>query len=188
MAAGKSRRASSPWRRQWRTVTSSLRSAPRATFIAGQLPAPMTKGRAALTTQHGAGLGRRAKQGVGQRTAGQYAAAVRRGSRSKATTCVMRWPARRGLTTRASRQWQASQHARRGNGAHSARRRMLGSSPALWRRSRARSCRFPARQRDFDCVFVQKVELCNKNVNTKAVDETSLYNIYKGRPMFFSMV
>jgi hypothetical protein len=136
--------------------SSSLRSAQRAIFIAGRLPTPTTKGRAALTPQHGADLGRRAEQGVGRRTAGQYVAAVRRDSRSKAT-------ARRGLTTRASREWEVRHHARRGNGARSARCRTPGSSPALWRRSRARPCCFPAGQRDFDCVFLQKVELCDKN-------------------------
>jgi hypothetical protein len=37
-------------------------------------------------------------------------------------------------------------------------------------------------------VFLQKVELCEKTVDTKVVNETSLYNICKGRPMFFSTV
>jgi hypothetical protein len=78
------------------------------------------------------GLGRCAQQGVGRRTDGQYAAAVRRDSRSYATARAPRWPARRGLTTRASRQWAVSQHARRGDaargvGRQAARRRSGGA-------------------------------------------------------------
>jgi hypothetical protein len=37
-------------------------------------------------------------------------------------------------------------------------------------------------------IFSKKLNCATKMVDTKVVDETSLYNIYKGRPMFFSTV
>jgi hypothetical protein len=36
--------------------------------------------------------------------------------------------------------------------------------------------------------FSKKLNCATKTVDTKVVDETSLYNICKGRPMFFSTV
>jgi hypothetical protein len=36
--------------------------------------------------------------------------------------------------------------------------------------------------------FSKKLNYATKMVDTKVVDETSLYNICKGRPIFFSMV
>jgi hypothetical protein len=38
-----------------------------------------------------------------------------------------------------------------------------------------------------DC-FSRNLNCATKTVDMKVVDETSLYNICKGRPMFFSMV
>jgi hypothetical protein len=36
--------------------------------------------------------------------------------------------------------------------------------------------------------FSKKLNCATKTVDMKVVDETSLYNIYKGRPMFFTTV
>jgi hypothetical protein len=36
--------------------------------------------------------------------------------------------------------------------------------------------------------FSKKLNCATKTLHTKVVDETSLYNICKGRPMFFSTV
>jgi hypothetical protein len=99
--------------------------------------------------------------------------------------------ARRGPTALTSRRWGASPHGRRGRrGSLSAARGEATSAerPARRRHSGARPSSISAGQRDFDCVFLQKVELCEKIVVTKVVDKTPLYNICKGRPMFFLTV
>jgi hypothetical protein len=73
--------------------------------------------------------------------------------------------AQRGPTALTSRRWGASPHGHRGGRGSLSTARGAGtpgSSPALWRRSRARTCCFPAGQHDFDCEFFQKVELCDK--------------------------
>jgi hypothetical protein len=63
---------------------------------------------------------------------------------------------------RASRRWslartdEAAERAARGAGT-------AGRSLALWRHSRARLFHFSAGQPYFDCVFLQKFELCDKN-------------------------
>jgi hypothetical protein len=81
---------------------------------------------------------------------------------------VPRWHARRGPAARASRRWglartdtETAEHAACGAGTS-------GRAPARWRRSRARSCCVPAGQRDCDCMFLQKFELCDKNGRYKS--------------------
>jgi hypothetical protein len=64
----------------------------------------------------------------------------------------------------------------------------LAGRPACRRRSRARPSCFSAGQLYYDRTYLQQIELCDKKVDTKIVDETSLYNIRKGRPMFFSTI
>jgi hypothetical protein len=63
---------------------------------------------------------------------------------------------------RASRRWGlARTDAEAERAARGAR--MPGRSPALWRRSRARLIYFSTGQPYFDCVFLQKFEVCDKN-------------------------
>jgi hypothetical protein len=109
-------------------------------------------GHAALIPQLGASLGRRAQQG-GRAT--DRAVRGGRTARYEDALAFQGRQTRRGPTTLTSRRWGASPHERRGG------RDSL--STARQRRSGAQPCCFPAGQRDFDCVFLQKVELCDKN-------------------------
>jgi hypothetical protein len=80
--------------------------------------------------------------------------------------CVPRTTGAKGTTTLTSRRWEASPHGRRGGTAPSARRAAQpapAERPVHRLRSGARPSCFSADQRDFDCVFLQKVELCDKN-------------------------
>jgi hypothetical protein len=81
------------------------------------------------------------------------------------------WPAR-------TPKWRDSQ---RGAGT-------LGRSPVLWRRSRARPIRFQPVNATLTAHNFKNLNCATKTVDTKVVDETFLYHICKGRPMFFSTV
>jgi hypothetical protein len=96
---------------------------------------------------------------------------------------------RRGLAARASRRWdlartdaKAAQRSARG-----ARRR--ASRQGAWRAGgaleRDRAVFQPVNPL-LTVIFSKKLNYVTKTVDTKVVDETSLYNICKGRPMFFS--
>jgi hypothetical protein len=94
-------------------------------------------------------------------------------------------------TALTSRRWGASRTDAEA-GATPWAQRAVQSTPAerparRWR-SGARPSYFSAGQHDLDYVFLQKVEMCDKTVDTKVVGETSHYNFCKGRPMFFSTV
>jgi hypothetical protein len=95
----------------------------------------------------------------------------------------------RGAAARGSRRWdractdaKAAQSSARGAG-------RAGRAPVRRRRSRAQpsciSAGQPSVDRDF---FPKKLNCATKTVDTKVVEETSLYNICKGYPMFFSTV
>jgi hypothetical protein len=60
--------------------------------------------------------------------------------------------------------------------------------PARRRRSRARPTRFQLVNPTLTACFSKNLNCATKMVDTKVVDETSLYNICGGRPMFFSTV
>jgi hypothetical protein len=47
---------------------------------------------------------------------------------------------------------------------------------------------FQAVNATLTALFFKKLNCATKMLDTKVVDETSLYNICKGRPMFFSTV
>jgi hypothetical protein len=89
---------------------------------------------------------------------------------------------------RASRRWglartdaEAAERAARGAGT-------LGRSPALWRCSRARLIHFQPVNPTLTACFSKNLNCATKMVDAKIVDETSVYNICKGRPMCFSTV
>jgi hypothetical protein len=131
------------------------------------------------------GLGGRARQWHARQTAG-HLGRVRRGRRCGTRSQGVGakgngWLVARDGGNRANTDAEAAWCPARGTAKPAGR-------PARCRRSRARPTRFAAGQPYFDCVFLQKIELCEKMVDMKVVDETSLYNICKGRPMFFSTV
>jgi hypothetical protein len=131
------------------------------------LPAPWLARRSKsspLLRSMATGLGRCAQQGVGRRTVGQYAAAVRRGTKMRSHSKDGRregdqrpWPRGVGERAHTDAEAGAAPWARRAAQLNPAER------PAHRRRSGARPCCFPARQHDFDCVFLQKDEPCDKN-------------------------
>jgi hypothetical protein len=89
---------------------------------------------------------------------------VRRGTKMR--LAFQGWQARRGPMALTSRWWGASPHGRRGGRgsrsvAHGAAK--PAKRPAHWRRSGARPSSISAGQRDFDSVFLQKVEVSDKN-------------------------
>jgi hypothetical protein len=57
-----------------------------------------------------------------------------------------------------------------------------------WRRSRARPGCFSVGEPFVDRDFLQQLNCATKTVDIKVVDESSLYNICKGCPMFFSTI
>jgi hypothetical protein len=69
-----------------------------------------------------------------------------------------------------------------------ARRRVPGRAPTRGWRSGARPADFQPVNSPLTANFSKKLNCATKTVDTKVVDETSLYNICKGCPMFFSMV
>jgi hypothetical protein len=97
----------------------------------------------------------------------------------------------RGPVARGSRQWEPSLRGRR-SGTVACTRRMTQPSRQSSRRAdgaleRGRAAFQPVNA-TLTVRFFKKLNCATKTVDTKVVDETSLYNICKGRPMFFSTV
>jgi hypothetical protein len=127
------------------------------------------------------------RAGDRRRTAGQCTGRVRLGTGERHTSLE----GRRGgePTTLTSRRWGTSPHGRRGR--RGALRTARPSRQGAWRAGgaleRVRSV-FQTVNATLTARFSKKLNCATKTVDTKVVEETSLYNICKGRPMFFSTV
>jgi hypothetical protein len=86
----------------------------------------------------------------------------------------------------ASRRWGTSPHKCRGR-RRTARPSRQGARRAGGTLERGRAAFQPVNATLTAC-FSKKMNCATKTIDTKVVDETSLYNICKGRPMFFSTV
>jgi hypothetical protein len=160
-----------------------------AAFIAGWLPVFETKGCA----RHNSSVRRRTSVGAlgrGTRDGPRgNSGRVRRGTRHEDTARVPRMPARRGTSGSCLEAVGPGPYECRGR--RGALRVARPSRQGAWRAGDALERDLPVFQPvnpTLTMCFSKNLNCATKMVYTKVVDETSLYNICKGRPMFFSMI